>query len=43
MSVFDENDYRRLSNFYKLIVFENLIMFLEPASKLITEIFDLKK
>ena len=29
--------------FYKLIVFENLIMFLEPASKLITEIFDLQK
>ena len=28
---------------YKLIIFESLIIFLEPAMKLITGIFDLQK
>ena len=40
LSVFGENDSRRLSNFYKLIFFEFLIIFLESIIKLITGIFD---
>ena len=43
LAVFDENDFRRLSNFYKLMFFKTLIMFLEPAIKLITRIFDFQK
>ena len=39
-SVFAENDSRRLSNFYKLIFFEFLIIYLESTIKLITGIFD---
>ena len=41
LSVFGENDSRRLSKTF--IVFESLIIFLEPTIKLITGIFDLQK
>ena len=43
LSVFDKNESRCLSNFYRLIFFESLIILLEPTIKLITEIFDLQK
>ena len=43
LSLFGENDSRRLSNFYELIFFESLVIFLEPSIKLITGIFDLHK
>ena len=46
LSVFGENDSRRVSNFLQTHVFwnfETLIIFLEPAIKLMTGIFDLQK
>ena len=44
LSLFDKSDSRRLSIFfYKLIVFETLIIFLELTIKLIIGIFDLQK
>ena len=44
LSLFYKSDSRRLSIFfYKLIVFETLIIFLELTIKLIIGIFDLQK
>ena len=45
LSLFDKSDSRRLSIFffYKLIVFETLIIFLELTIKLVIGIFDLQK
>ena len=42
-SVFGENESHRISNFYKLIFFETLIIFLECTIKLITRIFAFQK
>ena len=44
LSVYGENDSRRLSNFLQaLMFFESLLIFLEPTIKLIIGIFDLQK
>ena len=41
--IFGKINFRRLSNFLQIHIFETLIIFLETAIKLITGIFDLQK